>query len=197
MNAFLTDDKQWIVIDADDAEKMTVQEFVDCYGEDAIPIECSSCKSGDESMRYVDQIRQYYLAFRRVCVACGWYAWSRNTALNADEGVYPVIQMLQEKYGQNVESKLSHNVERYNKSQRMAVDRLAYWTVQVCGRRITEEDKNVLLRHLYNPYFRRRMYYRIDKYLKNGLLFLPDELVIDVLESLRKSGIHYVIKAPV
>ena len=195
MNAILSDDREWvIVLDNDDSsEELTVKEFIEVYGEDAFStLERSLIAMIDER----ELVSEYYHAFRELCAACGKYAWADKTARNAVNGVYPVQKMLWERHGYNAISKLELEIFNFWKLQNEAVDALNECSKRAgCGQ-MRPEGKDVLVRHLYDPDFRDRMYYRVDKYAKEGVLHSPEELVIEVLKSLRNDGHHYVIKAP-
>ena len=181
MRAYLSDDKQWVLVEQneiDPPEEMPLADFIAIYGRDAVPKR--------EPVRDIDDsVEHYYDVFRVLCKACGEYAWAAKTEVNNADGVYPVQNVVRETFGGNAEAALAGEVARRDRTRRGCVDELDALSRQLGFKPMSDRDKEVLINHLFEPNFRKRMRYRIDKYAKAGMLFSARDLVIEVLKTLR------------
>ena len=183
MNAVLSEDRTYVTILWEDKEpqELTVEEFVACYGEEALPRPVDEVIPEEEFDSTT--VKHYYDAFRRLLTACGKYAWADKTEKNDADGVYPVQKVVHETFGANAAAKLALEVSRSNSMQKICVENLDYWSRRLGYKPMSEKDKQVLIRHLYGADFRKRMRYRVKKYAKRGELYSARELVLEVLRS--------------
>ncbi len=192
MYSILSDDGSWVVVfngDEDEPMEMTIQEFVDRYGEEKLPgrdLQPEDVLSDDFFPQQLGDVRHYWASFRRLVKACGGYAWADKLQKNDADGVYPVQKVVYETFGSNATSKLGTETERRRVSQMTYARNLNYWSQRVGFKPMRQVDLEILIRHLYDPDFRSRMYYRIDKYNKKSELVSARDLVIDVLKSFLK-----------
>ena len=193
MIAVLSDSKEFVTVYRDDKEpeEMTIVEYTACYGVDALPtpgdeVHLNELKDEVVIPKNFSTVMCYYNAFRTLLAACGKYAWADKTEKNDADGVYPVQQVVYQTFGHCAAAKLAAEVDRRNSKQKVCVDNLDYWSQKVGYKPMSAKDKQVLLKHLYGAEFRKRMYYRIDKYSKREELYSPRDLVIEVLLSLKK-----------
>ena len=191
MITVLSDNREFVTVFRDDRapEEFTVEEFVACYGEEALPKPSSEIDQPEkepEVSKDFSAMTCYYKAFRKLLEACGKYAWADKTEKNDADGVYPVQQIVYQTFGHCAAAKLATEVNRRDSMQKVCVENLDHWSRKVGYKPMSEKDKKVLLKHLYGADFRKRMYYRIDKYYKRGELYSPRDLVIEVLKSLQK-----------
>lgn len=194
MYSIFSEDGSWIIVfDGDDEkpEELTLQEFIDRYGEENLP--ARDLQAGDVINENVvtpvdmtEDVIHYWASFRRLCKACGGYAWADKLQKNDVDGVYPVQKVVYDTFGNNATSKLAIEVERRRLTQKACARNLNYWSQRVGFLPMREVDLGILIKHLYDSDFRSRMYYRIDKFAKKNELVSARELVIDVLQSFLK-----------
>lgn len=192
MYSILSDNGSWIVVfdgDEDEPTEMTVQEFVDCYGEENLPkreLQPGDVLREDVKPQEPGDTQRYWASFRRLCKACGEYAWADKLDKNDADGVFPVQKVVYDTFGAGGRQKLAIEVERRRLLQKACVRNLNYWSQRVGFLPMRDVDMDILINHLYKPDFRQRVYYRIDKYAKKDTLVSARDLVIDVLRSFQK-----------
>lgn len=113
INALLSDDgKTIVVLKGDSEEQHTVEEFVEIYGEDALPVGKRSesgnkvvisedtidelAKAEEEYQEKMNKIDKYYESFLEFLNAAGAYQHMSKFRQNFDDGVYPVQKLAYE-----------------------------------------------------------------------------------------------------
>ena len=205
-NAVLSDDGTYVTLFHEDGEveEMETFEFTLAYGTEILgktgkakPSEALLTGAASES--YAEDVRHYWKAFRRLAKNCGEYSHKVKLQENVDAGVLKT-QVVAYKYcgGVNSDRELAERITALNSLRFTAVANLDYWsrrlgykpmsTPQDVKRYHLERraDTEILLEHLSRPEFRKRMYYRIDKYSRSGECRSPAEIVTEVLLSFKK-----------
>lgn len=205
-NTVLSDDGTYVTLFHEDGEveEMETFEFTLAYGTEILektgkakPSEALLTRAAPES--YAEDVRHYWKAFRRLVKNCGEYSHKVKLQENVDAGVLKT-QVVAYKYcgGVNSDRELAERITALNNLRFTAVANLDYWsrrlgykpmsTPQDIKRYHLERraDTEILLKHLSRPEFRKRMYYRIDKYSRSGECRSPAEIVTEVLLSFRR-----------
>ncbi|MBR3220265.1 hypothetical protein IKF76_00120 [Candidatus Saccharibacteria bacterium] len=135
------------------------------------------------------EIESYYVAFKKLCTACGKFAWADKLMLNDADGVFPAQKVKHETFGKNgnADANLQIEVERARHTAFAAAANLDYWSRRVGFKPMSEKDTRVLLGHLYDGDFRKKLQYRINRNVKKELLASARDLVIEVLKVQSKS----------
>lgn len=130
----------------------------------------------------------YYKAFKKLCQACGKFAWADKLMLNDADGVYPVQKVKYETFGKhgNADENLAIEVERARNVAVLAAHTLDYHSKRAGFKPMSEKDIRVLLGHLYDGDFRKKMQYRLKRNIKNRRLDSARDLVIEVLKAQAK-----------
>ena len=168
---------------------------------DEVPETPNVSEPTDTSESHAEDVKHYWKAFRRLVKNCGEYSHKVKLQENVDAGVLKT-QVVAYKYcgGVNSDRELAERITALNSLRFTAVANLDYWsrrlgykpmsTPQDVKRYHLERraDTEILLEHLSRPEFRKRMYYRIDKYSRSGECRSPAEIVTEVLLSFKKQS---------
>lgn len=205
-NTVLSDDGTYVTLFHEDGEveEMETFEFTLAYGTEILektgkakPSEALLTGAAPES--YAEDVRHYWKAFRRLVKNCGEYSHKVKLQENVDSGVLKT-QVVAYKYcgGVNSDRELAERITALNSLRFTAVANLDYWSRRLGYKPMStpqdvkryqlkrRSDTEILLDHLSKPEFRKRMYYRIDKYSKSGECRSPAEIVTEVLLSFKK-----------
>ena len=135
-----------------------------------------------------EEVRCYWASFRRLVEACGKYAWADKLSKNDADGVFPAQKVVYDTFGADGRQKLAVEIELRRLTQKACARNLNYWSQRVGFKPMREVDMDILINHLYEMDFRRRVYYRIDKFAEKDELVSARDLVIDVLRSFKKQN---------
>ena len=205
-NAVLSDDGTYVTLFHEDGEpeEMDTYEFTLAYGTDILKEEgrkkrselASGILTAEPS---VNDVEQYWKAFRRLTKNCGEYAHKVALLRNTEEGIIPVQKVVYDYFGgPNSDRNLSREIVALDCLRVTAIANLDYWSRRVGFKPMStpedvkryhltrRADTEILLEHLSKPDFRKRIYRRIDKYAKKGELKSPAEIVMEVLLSYKK-----------
>ncbi|MBR3319843.1 hypothetical protein IKG20_00875 [Candidatus Saccharibacteria bacterium] len=207
-DAVLSEDGTYVTLIHEDGEpeEMDTYEFTLAYGTDILKEEGrkkrSKLVSGILAAKpSVNDVEQYWKAFRRLTKNCGEYAHKVALLRNAEEGIIPVQKVAYDYFGgPNSDRNLSREIVALDCLRATAVANLDYWSRRVGFKPMStpgdvkryhltrRADTEILLEHLSKPDFRKRIYRRIDKYAKKGESKSPAELVMEVLLSYKKKS---------
>lgn len=195
MHMYLSDDQQNVIVvdDRGDDEVFTREEFISAYGEDALPqnvklVEPTAVYDKCLPVAIRSDLDEYYDDFRKLCEACGKFAWADKLGKNASEGIFPTQKVKHDYYGGtkgNADVNLSIAISNAKRDQLTAIRDLNFCSVRLGFKPMSDQDMDRLLNHLYDGEFRDRLRYRIDRNRKNGVLASARELVLEVLQSLK------------
>ena len=204
-NAVLSDDGKYVLMyheGKDEPEVMETFEFTKFFGSDILSDESAQDKVAqlDNLEAHVDDVEQYWIAFRRLVKLCGQYAHRAKLRRNAADGTLKAQMVAYDYFGPDADNKLAVTVAALDHLRHTAVYNLDYWSRRVGYKRMStprdvkvlrlkrRADTEILLDHLSKPDFRKRIYRRIDKYAKKGESKSPAEIVTEILLSYQKKS---------
>lgn len=141
----------------------------------------------------------YYKAFRDLAEICGQYAHKTKLQRNAIDGASKAQVVAYQYYGNNASDKLDDVIGRLEWQMKSAMDNLNYWSREAGFKPMStpedvekyhldrRADTEILAGYLANADFRKRLYYRIDKYMRKGELKSAAELVDEIKKSYKKA----------
>lgn len=194
MYSILSDDKSLVITFCDEKEEpevLAIAEFIDCYGEHALP----KTEEVNSDNSFFDSVKEYYDACKDMVAASGKYTWAAKTLISVfDDDVAEKIlkiskndRYFQAKRDSFVDG-LMHRRECLDLQRKYAVDRFNNISRKYF-KPMSDRDKEVIMMHLYDEKFRRRLRYRIDKYGDDCKIVSIKELVIEVLKTF-EGGCH-------
>lgn len=152
----------------------------------------------DNNSVTAEDIRTYYTSFRHLVETSGEYSAKTKMLQNATDGVPKVQMIAYQYYHSDLEGKLTNEISRLKAQQISALVNLQYWSKKVGFKPMStpddvekyhltgHADTDKLLHYLAYTEFRKRLYYRIDRYSKRGELKSAADLITEVLGSFKK-----------
>lgn len=187
-------------------EEMGVYEFTVAYGTEILESagEARTSETTTSEMTTepsADDVEQYWKAFRRLVENCGRYAHKVGLQRNVADGVLKA-QKVAYKYfgGANSDRELAYEIVALDGLRMAAIVNLDFWSKRLGFKPMSTPDDMkryhldgradtvILLDYLSNADFRKRMYYRIDKYTKKGVVKSITEVVLEILASYKKKS---------
>lgn len=187
-------DGSWILTfdgDSVDPEQLTVQEFIERYGEDALPsrgycVEEVIAPNNFISEHKTEDVVSYYESLERVCKMCGQFSRASSMFYNACFGDphtdNHVLFMAHRRKVFNLE-KAMKNAESRAKA---CIKNFSYWHQRVGFGALNEDDQNHCINVLCDKFVRSGMYYRVRDNVKKQRLVPFRELIGDVTTALEK-----------
>ena len=186
MRAFysdVTDDVIIVQLEDGESQEFTIEEFIECYGEDALPLTA-------EEKRRLDILHCYYNAAEYMCKMSGEYASANKMQINANDGVYRVQVAKYHSYGKqgNADAHLEQAISDREEVFRKSIKLFDKASREAGFKPLSIKDMELLFQKLYeNKYeFRRKLREQIRKNHKNEEFVSISDMVSYVYELIKK-----------
>lgn len=198
MYGIFSKDGSWILVhleEAEEPEQLTVQEFIDRYGEENLP--SRELSPGDviapDVVVPLDDLGDaihYYESLERLCRACGEYSRLYKLHLNAIFGT-PQEELTDKRKleaRRHKIAKLEESLKKQELTKKACVRNYGFWHQRVGFFQFSETNIERVLLSLSDNDFRERIYRRIRKYKGQSKLMSWGDLYYEVALSFLKQG---------